>query len=419
MLVTSSDEVSKVVSFASKRYNPLVVQAGGHNTSGSSSTHGGIVISLSKMRKVLVDPASMTVAVQGGAIWADVDLAAAEHGLAVVGCTANHTGVGGTTLGGGYGWLTGRYGLVIDNLISVQMVLADGSIVIASATEHPDLFWAVRGAGQDFGVVTEFVFRAHPQKTMVFGGLLYFTVDRLSQVVEFANRFEQLTDGNQGCFVGFTAPPLMEHSAIVVMTFYNGPQLEAEKFFAPLLSLDPIVNETGMVPYPKINTMINRAAMFGGRKRFSGTNITLPLDVKFIHEIFEDFDTIMRSYPMAGDSVLAIELVSYTQVIKVSNDATACANRGRYYNVGSVFCWHHAELDGRMRSLQRTLMKKIEERAGIAKGHGSWQQGAGVYANYAGTWFPGHRTAVERRISVIRSMLIFHCSLRASSLTGK
>jgi FAD/FMN-containing dehydrogenase len=126
--VTSTHEVSEVVSFASKRHIPFVVKAGGHSTSGSSATHGGIVISLSKMRKVVVDPASKTVAVQGGATWEDIDEAAAQHGLAVVGGTVNHTGVGRTTLGGGYGWLMGRYGLIIDNLLSVKMVLADGFV---------------------------------------------------------------------------------------------------------------------------------------------------------------------------------------------------------------------------------------------------------------------------------------------------
>jgi FAD/FMN-containing dehydrogenase len=114
------DEVSKVFQFVTKHHFPVVVQAGGHNTSGASSTHGGIVISLSRMGRVSVDHASKTVTVQGGAKWAYVDVAAAEQGLAVVRCTANHTGVGGSTLGGGYGWLTGQYGLAIDNLLSVS-----------------------------------------------------------------------------------------------------------------------------------------------------------------------------------------------------------------------------------------------------------------------------------------------------------
>jgi FAD/FMN-containing dehydrogenase len=119
------------------------------------------------MRKAEVDPAQKTITAQGDALWADVDEAAAEHGLATVGGTVNHTGIGGLTLGGGYGWLTGAYGLTIDNLLEAELVLADGSIVTASHTENEDLFWAVRGAGACFGVATKFVYRAHEQKNQI------------------------------------------------------------------------------------------------------------------------------------------------------------------------------------------------------------------------------------------------------------
>lgn len=332
------------------------------------------------MDKVLVDPASKTVAVQGGAKWGDVDVAAAEHGLAVVGCTVNHIGVSGSSLGGGYGWLTGRYGLVIDNLLSVKMVLADGRIVMASATENPDLFWAVRGAGQSFGVATELVFRAHPQRDPVFGGSLFFSADKLPKIVEFVNRFEQLTDGNQALFLGFTTSPLTNRTAVQVMTFYNGPRSEAESFFQPLLSLGPDLDETDMILYPKINGLINKASMSGDRKKMSGTNITLPLDNNFVQEIYEEFDHIMEAYPVARDSILTIQLIPYTQATKVPNDATAYANRGPHFNVQSIFCWSDADLDSKMHSLQQNLLRKIVEGPGPAKGQG----GVGGYANYIG-----------------------------------
>jgi hypothetical protein len=375
--VTSADEVSKVVSFATKRNIPFVVYATGYNTSGASSTYGGVVISLEKMRKVLIDPVTKTVTVQGGARWEDVNIAAAQQGLAVVGATASHLGVGGTTLGGGFGWLTGRYGLIVDNLLSVQMVLADTHIVTASETENPDLFWATRGAGQDFGVVTEFHFKAYPQKNPVYAGLLYFTADKLPKVVEFANQFDTRTDGDQGFFFGFTG--FMEASAVVVMVFYNGPREKAEKFFEPLLSLDSILNETDMVPYFKANDVINRIAAIRGRKRFSGTNIRLPLDIEFVQEIYDDFNQIMKTYPGVSESILIFEMLPYIQVIKVPINATAYANRGRYYNVGSIFCWHHEELDTKMQTLQRDMMNKIRK-----KGVHESEQGVGVYANYTG-----------------------------------
>ncbi|KAH8689825.1 FAD binding oxidoreductase [Talaromyces proteolyticus] len=381
--VTSTSEVSKVINFATKRYIPVVVQGGGFSTSGSSSTYGGIVISLSKMSKVVVDPASRTLAAQAGATWADVDNVAASSGLAVVGCTVNHTSVGGTALGGGYGWLTGRHGLIIDNLLSIKMVLADGRIVNASTTENTDLFWAARGAGQSFGAATELVFKAHRQPNLVFGGYLYYTTDKLPKIVEFANRFEQLSTGNEGLFFGFNAPINMEATMIFVRPFYNGPRLEAEKFFQPILSLGPIVNETSMMPYPQINTVMNRAAEFGGRKRFSGTNITLPLQVEFMEELYRDFDKIIKTYRRVNETVVVFELIPYTEIIKVPSDATAFANRGKYYNVGSIFCWYTPELDKKMGSLQNDMMHKIGERAGASLGE-KLGDGVGLYANYAG-----------------------------------
>ncbi|KAA8650213.1 FAD-binding oxidoreductase [Aspergillus tanneri] len=304
---TSTEEASKVVSFATKRYIPFVVQGGGYSTSGSSSTHGGIVISLSQMSKITVDPASRTVAAEGGAKWGDVDKVAADSGLAVVGCTVNHTSVGGTTLGGVYGWLTGHYSLIIDNLLHVRMVLADGSIVQASIMENPDLFWAVRGAGQSFGVATELVFKVYPQVDPVFGGLLYFTPDHLPQIIEFANGLEERATGN-------------------------------ESFF---------------------------------------------FDVKFLRELYKDFDKILKTYPGAGENVVVFELVPYTELIKVPNNATAFANRGKYHNAGSIFCWHDVELDHKMQSIQQDLMHKIAQGAGVSRSM-ELNQSVGVYANYAG-----------------------------------
>lgn len=148
----SAEEVSAAVKFATANKIPLVVHGGGHSSSGASSSSDGLVIDLARLNHVEVDPVKRTATYGGGSRWRHVDEAGAKHGLATVGGTVNDTGVGGLTLGGGYGYLTPRYGLAIDNLLGVQIVLADGSIVEASKTENPDLFWAVRGAGQNFGV---------------------------------------------------------------------------------------------------------------------------------------------------------------------------------------------------------------------------------------------------------------------------
>ncbi|KAJ5378311.1 uncharacterized protein N7496_005720 [Penicillium cataractarum] len=367
VMATSSHEVALTVTFATVHYIPFVVQGGGYSTSGASSTHGGIVINLSAMR---------------GATWAEVDQAAEREGLAVVGCTTSAAGVGGTTLGGGFGWLTGRHGLVIDNLISVRMVLSDGRVVNASVAEHPDLFWAVRGAGQSFGVATEFVLRAHRQRSPIFGGLLYLPIDQLNAVVKFANQFDEKATGDEGLFFGFTTrPPALLSTVIVALLFYNGPRAAAEAFFAPLLALGPIQNETHEMPYPEMNTILGQLAAPGARKRMSGTTISLPLEPQIVLEIYEDFDRIMQSYPRVEGSVVAFELLPYARVIQVPVGATAYANRGPYHNVATVFRWHDPELDAKITSLDRALVRKIRERAGVA---GVAGHGVGLYANYAG-----------------------------------
>ncbi|KAE8390891.1 hypothetical protein BDV23DRAFT_172004 [Aspergillus alliaceus] len=380
--VTCTSEVSEVINFARKHRIAFVVEAGGHSTTGSSSTHGGIVISLAEMRKVLTDPASKTVCVQGGATWQDVNSSTAPYGLVVVGSTSSHTGVGGSTLGGGCGWLTGRYGLIIDSLLSVKMVLADGSIVEASETSSPDLFWAARGAGQAFGVVTELVFRAYDLKHKVFGGALYFALDKLPTIVDFANEFHRRKDENSGFMFGFTAPPFMTGTAVLAVLFYNGTREEAEAFFEPLLSVDRVRGQTDMMSYTKINAVANVEPSPKGRKSINGTNVTLPLDIDFVHDVCNQFDRVMRSYRRVGDSVLMFELLPYSHIIEVPSDATACANRGRYYNVGSIFCWQDPELDHKMQTEQQAIISRIEQ-----FGFGSRSEGEKrvvAYANYAG-----------------------------------
>lgn len=377
------EEVSKVVKFATKHRIPIAIQGRAYSTSASSSTHGGIVIDLSKMCQIVVDSKSHIVTAEAGATWEEVDETAANFQLAVVGCTTNQTSVGGTALGGGYGWLTGRYGLVIDNILSLKMVLADGRIVNVSDEENSDLFWAVRGAGQDFGIATSLTFRAHPQPNEVFGGVLYFTLDKLPNIVDFVNKFEQQSTGNEALFFGFKRPPVGEETMIFMIPFYNGSLPYALEFFKPILTLEASINETSMMPYPRMNTLMNKAAEFGGRKSIDGSNFTLPLDTELLEELFQDFNNIMKTYPRVHESALVFELLPYKEVIKIPNDSTAFMSRGKYYNAASIFYWHAPELDFKMQSLQRSMMHKIGERAGIA-GTAQLNYGVGLYANFAG-----------------------------------
>lgn len=403
--VTSTEEAVTVVRFATIHNIPFTVKGGGYSTSGSSIARGGIVLDLCKLRRVHVDPASRMVVAQGGALWEDIDVVAAQYGLAVVGSTVGQIGVAGSTMGGGFGWLTGQYGLAIDNLLWARMILSDGTVVTASKDLHPDLFWAIRGAGQSFGVAIELGFRAHIQVHPVFAGTLSFSAARLPEIVAFANRFETLTNGKQALWLGFTTVPPMSQCSLLVVVFYNGAQEDAEQFFAPLLSLRPIKNTTQMIPYDGLNGILNSQnslvcrgtltecdtthpinADIGPRKSLRGSNITLPVVVGFVQSIYNEFDGFLREYPQASDSEFFIELLPNTQVRKFRNDATAFASRGPYYNVKSIFRWHDEHLDERIHSIQRRLMARVGAEAGVTRlpNYNVTEHGTGLYANYAG-----------------------------------
>src|SRR5919198_6028314 len=181
-------DVASAIAFARSHDLPLAVRGGGHNGGGLGSVDDGVVADLSLLREVTVDPAARTVRVGGGCTWAEVDAATHEHGLAVPCGIISTTGVGGLTLGGGLGHLTRRCGLTIDNLLRAELVLADGRQVVASADENPDLFWAIRGGGGNFGVVTTFVFRAHPVSTIV-GGPTFWPIEEAEDVLKAYREF--------------------------------------------------------------------------------------------------------------------------------------------------------------------------------------------------------------------------------------
>src|SRR5581483_7054912 len=167
--VQGAVDVVAVVDHARETGSELAVRGGGHSSAGYSTVDGGIVLDLSRMTGVWVDPQARVARAQAGALWGDVDRETQAYGLAVPGGQISHTGIAGLTLGGGVGWLSRRHGLTIDNLVSAEVVTADGRLVTASATEHPDLFWALRGGSGNFGVVVSFAYRLHEVGPLVLG----------------------------------------------------------------------------------------------------------------------------------------------------------------------------------------------------------------------------------------------------------
>ena len=258
----SRDAVAKAIGFGRSQDLPIAVRGGGHNGAGFGSVDDGLVVDLALLRSISVDPDTRTVRVGGGCTWAEVDAATHEHGLAVPTGIISTTGVGGLTLGGGIGHLTRACGLTIDNLLAADVVLADGQTVNASADENEELFWAVRGGGGNFGVVTDFTFRAHPVSDIV-GGPTFWPVEQTGEVLAaYREYLPTLPHNVNGFFCWHTVPPGPPFPAEIhmrkvcgIVWCIVGTDEEAEQAMAPMLEVsEPLMHGVGRMPLPELNS---------------------------------------------------------------------------------------------------------------------------------------------------------------------
>jgi FAD/FMN-containing dehydrogenase len=260
---TGPDDVAKVVAFARENDVLLAVRGGGHNGAGLGTCDGGVVIDLAGLKQIEVDPSARTVRVGGGCTWGEVDAATNEHGLATPSGIISTTGVGGLTLGGGMGHLSRKCGLTIDNLLEAEVVLASGERVRAAEDENADLFWAIRGGGGNFGVVTSFLFRLHEVGT-VFGGPTFWDIDQSAEVLSAYREFILAAPRELNGFFAYTsvppAPPFPEelHGRKVcgVVWCYVGGEEEGAAAMAPLLDAvpEPLMHGVQSMPFPALQT---------------------------------------------------------------------------------------------------------------------------------------------------------------------
>jgi FAD/FMN-containing dehydrogenase len=258
-------DVMAAVNFAREEGLALAVRGGGHSGPGLGTVDGGLVIDLSPLNGVRVDPESRTARIGGGSTLGDVDHATHAFGLATPSGIISTTGVGGITLGGGMGSLTRKYGLAIDNLLEADVVLADGSFVTASEKSHPDLFWALRGGGGNFGVVTSFLFRLHPIST-VYGGPMLWDLDRADEAMRFwRDTLEAADDDLSGFFAFLKVPPgppfpeaLHLRTMCGVVWCYTGDLEKAEEVFRPVREFGPpALDLVGALPVPALQSMFD------------------------------------------------------------------------------------------------------------------------------------------------------------------
>ncbi|KAI0650128.1 FAD-binding domain-containing protein [Trametes meyenii] len=320
--VKDAEDVSKAIAYARQANLPIAIKGGGHNPSGASSSEGGLVIDLSRyLNGVRVDAEKKLGHVGGGAIWETVDKAAIEYGLATVGGTVNHVRLL-LILGGGYGWLSGSYGLAIDNLATV--VTADGTIRTANETENPDLFWGIRGAGSNFGVVTEFVLKLHPQRRTVFAGMVFFAPDKVERVIGTVQAWwDKGPSEKEGMIMAFTRGPGHVPCAITIV-FYNGSEEEGRQAYKALFDLGPAGDMTKEIPYEQLNSLQNRITVPGQNVYMKGAFVPQPIPPGLLPRVFQrvaelsapedyTFGLLNEYFPLGAANAVADDATAYTR----------------------------------------------------------------------------------------------------------
>ncbi|MEL7526254.1 MAG: FAD-binding oxidoreductase [Pseudomonadota bacterium] len=359
------DDVRHAVTSAAACSLNVCIKGGGHNIAGSAVADGALMIDMAALNQIEIDAEHLIARVGGGATWADFDAAAQAHGLAAPGGVVSSTGVAGLTLGGGFGWLARRHGLAVDNLLSAEIVLADGTVAVCSQSEHPDLFWALRGGGGNFGIVTEFTFRLHPVgPTVLFGPTFFSLKDARAVLSAYAERAPSLP--RTACVWAnlMTAPPVpvlpeTVHGTkvLTLMQFHAGTAEEAK---ADLQSLYAGVEPLGSALAPRLYTeaqgFLDAAYDFGARNYWRAHN-HLTLSPRLIDLLVD----LAPGLP-TPESELLICLLGGA-VADVSDDATAFPHRRIPFMTTPGVRWRDKTDDARLIAWLKQVSDKIAAHA--------------------------------------------------------
>jgi hypothetical protein len=338
---TGVADVVAAVRFARDHDLEIAVRGGAHNVAGTAVCDDGVVIDLSAMRAVSVNHARRTAWVQGGALWGDVDHETQAHGLATTGGIVGHTGVAGLTLGGGIGFLMRKHGLAVDNLLAAEVVTADGSILRASADEHPDLFWALRGGGGNFGVVTSFEFALHPIGPAVMAGPVFWAADGITDVLRFYREFAAEAPDELGSVVRLgTVPPLPVipeelhwRPCIAVACCYAGAVEDGERAVRALRRFGtPLVDLLAPSPYAAFQGGLDDTVLHGWHYYWKATNLA---------GLSDDVIAVIADHAHAAGSPRSYAAMFHLggAVARVPHDATAYAGRDVTHSIVIDAVW--------------------------------------------------------------------------------
>ena len=370
-------DVIEAVRFGRQQSLDIAVRGGGHNVAGFGTCDGGLVIDLGPMKGVNVDPQTRTARAQAGLTWGEFDHETQAFGLATTGGLISSTGLAGFTLGGGIGWLLRKHGLTIDNLLSVEMVTAEGELVRASATDNPELFWGLRGGGGNFGIVTSFEYRLHPVGPIVLGGALFYTLDQASEVVRqyrtWATRApEELTS----LLVFLTAPPepfvppaLVGRQMLAIALCYAGDIERGQQAIAELRApITPAIDLAGPIPYTALQRMFDASAPHGIRSYWKTAYLDALSD-PIVETLLE------QAHQMASLSPFCAIHVHHAggAAGRASGGQTAFGRRDAQFVLNLPACWTDAAQDAEHIAWVRQTHAAI---SGLA--------GTGAYLNFLG-----------------------------------
>lgn len=361
-------DVIATVNFARNNTIMLSVKGGGHSAAGNALCEGGITIDLSRMKSVFVDPIKQTAKVQGGATWGDLDHETQAFGLAVTGGTVSDTGIGGLTLGGGLGWLFRKYGLSSDNLLSVEIVTADGKLMSASESENADLFWGVRGGGGNFGVVTAFEYRLHPV-SMILGGMIMYPIERAKEILRLHREFTFNAPDELSSQIALIPSP-QGMPVVGVLVGYFGDMAEGEKAIKPLEAFgEPLMKQVGPMPYTVLQSMMDAGFRAGMYSYWKSHYIKDKPSDEMIDIIVDEY--AKNPSPLSG--VILEHAGGFSS--HLPNNATAYNHRSAPYNFLIIGRW--AEKNAEM---QEKTIRWVRELFDTLKPFST----GGVYVNYLG-----------------------------------
>ena len=359
----SANDIAAAVRFARERDLTISIRGGGHNVAGLAVSDGGLMIDCAPMKGIVIDPEARTARAEPGVLWGEFDQATEAHALATVGGVVSTTGIAGLTLGGGQGWLTGKYGLTLDNLLAAEVVTADGERVRASAEEHPDLFWALRGAGANFGVVTSFEFRLHQLGPTVLGGMVVHPLAHAREVLRFYREFAAAQPDELTTYAALLTTP-DSAPVVALVCCYAGTLEDGEHAVEALRRFgSPVADTIGPLPYLGVQGIIGEGFP-AGRLNYWKSSLLREINDEII-EALADFAGRVPS-PLTAIAIAD----THGAYGRVAADATAYAHRDLPFDLVILSSWTDPAETDRNITWTRSLYEAVRPHAG-----------SGVYVN--------------------------------------